>query len=60
LAAIPDLAKKVDEILSAIRFVERRGGEAIYEMLRTKGRDTFSYEIRFAADFDAVWRIRSF
>jgi hypothetical protein len=58
--AIPDLPQKVDEILMAIKLVEHRKGEAIYEMLAPREAKTYSYEVRFGVDFDGVWRIRSF
>ncbi|MGH7831120.1 MAG: hypothetical protein ACREP8_13200 [Candidatus Binatia bacterium] len=58
--AIPDLSSKVDEILTTIHSVENRQGEAVYEMLRKEGSDTLFFEVRFVADLDAVWRIRSF
>lgn len=49
----------VDRELTSIRFVEQYSGIAIYEMLRTRPGGTFSYEIRFAVDGDAVWRLSS-
>jgi hypothetical protein len=58
--AIPDLSKKVDEILGPIRFVKNRKEDVIYEMLRKKPDGTYSYDIRMIADYDTVWRIRSF
>lgn len=65
LEAIPGLAGKVDEIWGPIKLANPKPGISIYEMtiyemLRVKNGVTLSYEVRFVADFDAVWRIRSF
>lgn len=59
--AITSLPQKVDEVLTTIRFVEHRRGEAEYEMLRTDSkRGTLSYLVRFNIDVDGIWRIRMF
>jgi hypothetical protein len=60
LEGISDLGNKAGEILGSIQFVESQGGIATYQMLRAEEAGTFSYPIEFAADYDAVWRIRSF
>jgi hypothetical protein len=60
LEAIPGLAGKVDEILADINQAGPKAGVGVYEMLRVKDGVTYSYQVRFGADFDAVWRIRSF
>lgn len=65
LAAIPELSKKVDDILGPIKLANPRPGMSIYEMsiyemVRVDSGVALSYEVRFVADFDAVWRIRSF
>lgn len=50
----------VDRILTAIRLVEVRRGEAIYEMTRTEGGVARSFDVRIVIDGDGVWRVRSF
>jgi hypothetical protein len=58
--AIPDLPQKVDEILTAIRFVNHDRGEAAYEMQRPRDGTTASFDVRFGTDVDGFWRISSF
>lgn len=65
LAAIPGLSGKVDEIFGPIQLSNPKPSMSIYdmtiyEMLRVDDGVTLSYEVRFAADSDAVWRISSF
>ena len=50
----------VDRILTGIRLVEVRRGEAIYEMIRMETGVARSFEVRFVIDGDGVWRVRSF
>lgn len=54
------LPQETDQILTAIRLVEHRRAEAIYEMLRTDAGIIKSFEVRFQVDGDGVWRVRSF
>jgi hypothetical protein len=59
--AITTMPQKVDEILTMIRFVQHRRGEAEYEMLRADPkRGTLSYAVRFNIDVDGIWRISMF
>lgn len=59
-AILSGLSQKVDQTLTTIRFVDHHRGLAIYEMLRSDGGVTSSFEIRFGIDVDGVWRITSF
>jgi hypothetical protein len=56
VADLPD----VDAILTPISLLEVRGGEALYEMVRTDGTITKSFELRFRLDDDGIWRLAMF
>lgn len=55
-ADLPD----VDAILTPITLLEVRGGEAIYEMVRTGDTLVKSFELRFRIDDDGIWRLAMF
>jgi hypothetical protein len=50
----------IDAILSDLRLDDIGDGEAFYEMVRTDGGVTKSFEIRFTVDEDGIWRLRMF
>jgi PKD repeat protein len=58
--ALPLDLPDVDTILTGIALLEVRGAEALYEMARTEGGVTRSFEIRFRLDEDGRWRLWMF
>ncbi|MBI1848316.1 MAG: right-handed parallel beta-helix repeat-containing protein [Candidatus Rokubacteria bacterium] len=50
----------VDAILTTIQLVTVRNNAAIYEMRRTDAGVVMSFEIRFAIDWDGIWRLVAF
>lgn len=54
------LVQDVDQIFTPLRFVKHGSGGATYEMLRTGAGITESFDVRFQADTDGIWRLRSF
>jgi hypothetical protein len=52
--------RAVDDIMTAVRFVEQRRGRAVYEMLRPRDGTMLSYQVVFLLDVDDVWRLYSF
>lgn len=55
--AIASRLPSIDAIMTTIRPVKFRNYAAIYEMIRTDDGITKSFQVRFAVDFDGVWRI---
>jgi sugar lactone lactonase YvrE len=51
---------EIDMILTDITLVEVRHAAAIYEATRVDGSLVKSFEVRFAIDFDGIWRIEAF
>jgi len=49
----------IDQVLTAIRFVQIRGNTVEYEMLRTDNRGQLSYPVHFVLDRDGIWRIQN-
>lgn len=49
----------IDAIMTTIHPVKVRNHAAIYEMIRTDDGITQSFQVRFAVDFDGVWRIEA-
>ncbi len=47
----------IDAIMTTIQPMKFRNHAAIYEMIRTDDGVTKSFQVRFAVDFDGVWRI---
>ena len=50
----------IDQVLPSITFVEHRGLNVDYEMLRFDGADLITYVVTFVLDEDGVWRIKFF
>ncbi len=48
----------IDQVLPGIAFVEQRGLNVEYEMLRLDGANLVSYMVVFVVDEDGVWRIK--
>ncbi len=48
----------IDQVLTAIQFVQATGNTVEYEMLRSDSRGQLSYVVRFVLDKDGVWRIQ--
>ncbi len=49
----------IDQVLTAIRFVQIQGNTVEYEMLRTDNRGQLSYPVHFVLDRDGIWRIQN-
>jgi hypothetical protein len=52
--------QNIDAFLTDLTLDEVGDGEAFYEMVRTEGGITKSFEIRFSLDEDGIWRLRMF
>jgi hypothetical protein len=52
--------QNIDAFLTDLTLDEVGDDEAFYEMARTEGGITKSFEIRFSIDEDGIWRLRMF
>jgi hypothetical protein len=52
--------QNIDSILTSLTLIKVRNAAAIYEMTRTDAGIVKSFEVRFAIDYDGIWRIEAF